>query len=172
MQEINHLFWRFIYLGACWFVALRPVLTSDKVDPQNVLSTLFLFFMPLLIDYWGFLVITKFARTMRRINFYITLGCTIVIGMGTFSGVNPINVDEKKLYGLSLNTLWYLLSLWVFLALIDWITLTVYRKEARAQANVQKAMRKEQSKILKETPLKKRITYHEKDLEKNGGVDV
>lgn len=95
-----------------------------------------------------------------------------MIGMGTFSGVNPINVDEKKLYGLSLDTLWYLLSLWVFLALIDWITLTVYRKEARAQANVQKAMRKEQSKILKETPLKKRITYHEKDLEKNGGVDV
>lgn len=175
MTEINHLFWRFVYLGACWWIALKPVLIPSppgKVDPTGILSTMFLFFMPLLIDYWGFITITKLAKRLRKINYIVTISCIIFIGFALLQGGSPLNVTAKTLYGIDLKIIWYGSFIWVVLAFIDWITLSVYPKEAKAQKKLQKVIQKEQNKILKETPLQKRISYYEKQLEKNGGVDV
>ncbi|MCM3224020.1 hypothetical protein M3644_30285 [Bacillus cereus] len=172
MTAINHLFWRFIYLLACWWIGLKPVLFAKEVNKTTILATLFLFLMPLLIDYKGFIVISKLANRIKNTAFIITLLTIILIGLTILDGGSLLNEHEKTLYGINLEIIWYILGIWVIFGINDWICLTIYPKEAKAQEHIQKNIRKVQDKILQETPLEKRISYHKNRIKKTGGVNL
>ncbi|OVE34187.1 hypothetical protein CCZ20_27880 [Priestia aryabhattai] len=165
MKGINHLFLRLLYLSVCWLVAIKPVLLAKEPDKLAICSTLFLFFVPLFIDYCSFEVNTKKGRFLKYCGAYSSLMGVVFTIVCSYEGI-VLHSNEKAFGILKLWLLWRLLSIWVILSFGDWLVLSFDPVELKIQKIVKKKMRKQKEKLLKETPLSKRISYYEKEYEK------
>lgn len=166
MQSMNPLFFRMCYLILAWAAALKPVLLTETPDAVVIFSTLFLFWIPLVIDYFGFNRFTKQGKFLQHLGGFLTVFATLFALVGLLGGV-PLDETDGTILMLSLDTIWKLSGIWIILAVVDWIV-SITPKEVSGQLAVRKMIRDSEEQAFKET-MKKRTTHYNK---KERSVDL
>ncbi|AXK21489.1 hypothetical protein [Bacillus sp. COPE52] len=163
IKGMNHLFIRFLYLGVAWLVALRPIFSLDETTKTAFCATLFLFFVPLIIDYFGFEDNSKTGMYLKMIGGYTSLFALAVVVSVSFDGIG-IDMKKKLLMGLSFENIWWFLFFWVALSFVDWIYFSKNPYEKQFTEEVVSDYRKETSYDLSNT-IESRTDHHEKQFE-------
>ncbi|MEN1939002.1 hypothetical protein AAIE21_26615 [Paenibacillus sp. 102] len=159
----NHYLIRFLYLLIAWCVAIKPIFLSNDTSKVAFCSTLFLFFVPLTIDYLGMTVNTKLGVILKNIGFYSTLLPIVVIICITFDGLE-VNLISKMMYGISFYVIWWVLFLWIVLSFVDWIYFSCSSVEKKVSEEIVSDVR-EGLRYNIPNPMDSRIDYHEKQYE-------
>lgn len=159
----NHYLIRFLYLLIAWCVAIKPIFLSSETSKVAFCSTLFLFFVPLTIDYLGMSVNTKLGVLLKNIGFYSTLLPIVVIICITFEGLE-VDLSSKMMYGISFYVIWLVLLTWIALSFIDWIYFSYNPVEQKVSEEIVSDVR-EGLRYNIPNPMDSRIDYHEKQYE-------
>ncbi|OUB77458.1 hypothetical protein BK744_08815 [Bacillus thuringiensis serovar zhaodongensis] len=171
----NHYLIRFLYLLIAWCVAIKPIFLSNETSKVAFCSTLFLFFVPLTIDYLGMSVNTNLGVLLKNIGFYSTLLPIVVIICITFEGLE-VDLTSKMMYGISFYVIWWGLLTWIALSFIDWIYFSYNPVEKKVSEEIVSEVR-EGLRYNIPNPMDSRIDYHEKQYEaeiaasNEGGID-
>ncbi|MDY7965265.1 hypothetical protein [Bacillus thuringiensis] len=159
----NHYLIRFLYLLIAWCVAIKPIFLSNETSKVAFCSTLFLFFVPLTIDYLGMSVNTNLGVLLKNIGFYSTLLPIVVIICITFEGLE-VDLTSKMMYGISFYVIWWGLLTWIALSFIDWIYFSYNPVEKKVSEEIVSEVR-EGLRYNIPNPMDSRIDYHEKQYE-------
>ncbi|WP_144597392.1 hypothetical protein [Bacillus cereus] len=159
----NHYLIRFIYLLIAWCVAIKPIFLSGETSKVAFCSTLFLFFVPLTIDYLGMTVNTKLGVFLKNVGFYSTLLPVVLILCITFDGLE-VDLTSKMFYGISFYVLWWVLFIWIALSFVDWIYFSCSQVEKNVSEEIVSDLR-EGLRYTIPNPMDDRINYHEKQYE-------
>ncbi|PGB21671.1 hypothetical protein COM06_30025 [Bacillus toyonensis] len=125
VKGINHYLVRFLYLAMAWFIAIKPVFLSEDTTKITFCSTLFLFFVPLLIDYWGIKINSMGSLILKHVGIYSTGAALFIILLVMLDLDDSIlNMNSKELFTIPFYNIWWLLLFWVGLAVADWIHFT------------------------------------------------
>ena len=141
-----------------WKVGLKPILYAEDVNKTVVLTTLFLYFVPLLVDYWG---LTTYTQPGKKLKHWAGFFTVLVISILAFVSVGVLPFSEKKaeLIHLPLEYIYYISGIWIMLAIADWCV-SISKDEAKAQLQARNTMRQVEKKLQKET-MKKRVKHHQ-----------
>lgn len=163
VKGLNHYLVRFLYLIMAWIIAIKPVFLSDDTTKVSFCSTLFLFFVPLLIDYLGIRVHSKGSSILKHVGIYSTGIAIFLILLVTFDN-SILNMNSKELFTISFYNIWWILLFWVGLSLIDWIHFTNDPLENQIRAETIKRSRKDIDINLPKT-MEERMKPYEKHYE-------
>jgi hypothetical protein len=160
MKGMNHLTIRAIYLILAWFIALKSVLLSTSTDKVTLYSSLFLYFLPLLVDYLGFKSYSPKGELVKTIGGWLTLGAVVFTLVGVLGGI-PLDIKDGTISGLPLRYIWYGSGIWIILAISDWI-ISLTPQEVEAQEKIRIMFREMERKSKAET-MKKRRNFYQKE---------
>ncbi|MDF3555411.1 hypothetical protein [Bacillus cereus] len=163
LKGVNHYFIRFLYLLSAWCIAIKPIFLSDTTTKSTFCSTLFLFFVPLVIDYWGMTVHSRIGNILKHVGVYTTILPIVLVFCINFDGLD-INLTTKTMYGISFYGLWWGLFLWVALSFVDWVYFSFNTAEKQVSEEIVSEIRKGLRYNIP-NPMESRIDYHEKQYE-------
>lgn len=172
MFGINHFFIRFLYLLITWIVALKPLLDSSDLNGINqsaFYAPIFLFFLPLIIDYWGIITGTTIGKVVKGIGMYTTIIAVVFLFIATFSD-GSLNIKNGTLFSWKIETYWYILGFWIVLSMIDWIAFSFHPAEVAFQKKIYEVMRKNNNKFKRDITVDNRIGIYNRLNEKTKEV--
>lgn len=159
----NHFLMRFGYLFLAWLLALQPIFFSNAITKVSFCSTLLLFFVPLVIDYLGFVVYTKWGTFLKMVGAYTTSIAIVFVIAVSYEGIS-LDLENKMVGIFSFSQVWWGIVFWVGLSCADWIYFTRDPMEEQLRPVVVSKTREDFS-YEKPVSMNSKIRHHTKKYE-------